>query len=165
LINASGGVISGNGTIDVGAGNALTNRGTLRAGNSPGVLNIRGDLVLDGANGSITEIELAGLTPGTQYDVINVTGQIRGAGRDPQDWGTLNIAHIQPFAPAAGDTFAVMTYGSRAGDGDFTTRIVPTGFVYSATPNPTNYVVSGSPTAAKSTPRCRDIGCADSPGR
>src|SRR5262249_9521553 len=43
------GAVAGGGTIDV-TGAALTNQGTIAAGNSPGTLTINGDLVLDGAN-------------------------------------------------------------------------------------------------------------------
>ena len=85
ILNRPGGTVGGNGTFSVGTGTAgLTNQGILRPGMSPGTLSVTGDLILDGVNGSITQIELGGLAAGTQYDVINVSGQVRGGLRTSQ---------------------------------------------------------------------------------
>jgi fibronectin-binding autotransporter adhesin len=137
----STGVIGGIGTFVVGSGAAgLTNAGTIRAGMSPGTLNINGDLVLDGVNGSITEIELGGLTAGTQYDVINVSGQVRGTGALNDNWGTLNVLHFGGFSSSAGNVFTVMNYGSRLGD--FTVKAYPVGVNYIAVPGTTSYTLT-----------------------
>src|SRR5262245_43560336 len=139
FINAQSGVLTGAGTIDVGAGNAVTNRGRIRAGSAPGALNITGDLVLDGVNSSITEIELGGLVAGSQYDVINVTGQVRGGVGNINDWGTLAVTHFGGFTPSAGNTFTIMNYGSRVGD--FSTATFPPTFTYNRASNATSYLL------------------------
>jgi hypothetical protein len=63
------GSLSGAGTVSAPS---VSTAGTLSPGNSPGTLNITGDLTLLGT--SETLIEIAGLTPGTQYDLLNVSG-------------------------------------------------------------------------------------------
>src|SRR6185436_971319 len=137
LTNSTTGVIGGTGTLDLGAGIALTNRGKLRPGTSPGALAITGDLVLDGANGSVTEIELGGLIPGTEYDVINVSGTVSGTGALNDNWGTLNLLHFDGFTPAPGDSFAVMNYGAHVGD--FTIKNFPLGHNYTALAGANSY--------------------------
>ncbi|HYA50945.1 MAG TPA: hypothetical protein VEG33_07210, partial [Streptosporangiaceae bacterium] len=140
LVNT--GTVSGRGTINVGAGNAVVNQGVLAAGTSPGTLSITGDLVLDGAAGSVTNVEIAGLTPGAQYDVINVTGQVRGTGPTQEDWGALVVTHPGAFTPAAGNAFTILNYGSRLANGDFKTKTYPVSFFYNASANANDYQLS-----------------------
>ncbi len=130
MTNSGTASLSGVGTIVVGAGNTLTNQGTIAAGNSPGTLNITGDLVL--TPGSVTNVELAGTGAG-QFDVINVSG---AATLD----GTLNVAHFGGFTPVAGNTFQIMNYASRTGD--FATKNFPVGFGYTTFVNAANYILS-----------------------
>jgi autotransporter-associated beta strand protein len=59
--------LQGTGTI----GGAVSVQGTLSPGNSPGVLTV-GSVVLGGP--STTAIEINGVTRGTQYDGVNITG-------------------------------------------------------------------------------------------
>jgi hypothetical protein len=54
------------------------------------------------------EIELGGLTPGTQHDQINIGGQATLN-------GTLDIELINSFTPTLGQQFQIMTFGSRVG--------------------------------------------------
>ena len=62
------GTLRGTGTF---FGN-LVNPGAIRPGNSPGTITIDGDLDL--LPTSVLEIEVGGLTPGTQHDEVIVTG-------------------------------------------------------------------------------------------
>ncbi len=65
------GTLSGSGTVAVGAGNTLTNNGTVRPGASPGTLTIDGDFTQ--TTDGVLEIELDSPTAG-QFDVLNVSG-------------------------------------------------------------------------------------------
>lgn len=64
------GSLQGSGTI---TGN-LTMNGTLAPGNSPGVLNVDGDILFSPLGQ--THIELAGLNAGTEYDTVSATGTV-----------------------------------------------------------------------------------------
>jgi len=98
----------------------LTNEGgVLKPGQSPGVFKLVGDFE-QLAGGSI-EIELAGYTPGDEYDVLAVTG-------DAMLGGKLDIRLLDGFEPQVGDTFNVMTYGS--GSGEFARVLQPCGFEF-----------------------------------
>ena len=57
-------------------------------------------------------IEIGGLTAGTQYDRLAISGSATLN-------GSLNISLIGGFVPNPGDTFQIMTFGSRSGS--FTT--------------------------------------------
>ena len=88
------------------------NDGAIRPGgaNAIGTLTIVGPLA-QGPNG-LVEIEAAGTAPG-QFDVLNVGGALTGTVAG--NLGTLSVQAIGTYVPAAGDTLAFMTYGSRAG--------------------------------------------------
>lgn len=81
----NGGVLGGSGTI--GALNLVS--GILAPGNSPGVLN-SGDVTFGGATFAV---ELAGITAGTGYDQLNVTGAINFTADTPL---TLSLASFNP---------------------------------------------------------------------
>ena len=84
LIVQTGGTLGGDGTVEADVQVA----GTLAAGNSPGTLNITGDLILD--PGSTTEIEIESLT---NYDQIIATGDIVLDGTlTASIWGSGSIA-------------------------------------------------------------------------
>ncbi len=109
LVINSGDTLSGNGAI---TGNLL-NLGTLSPGNSPGIVNITGDTVLD-PSGSLL-VEIGGLTPGPGspnindgYDQVNVSGAATLG-------GTLQISLLDGYLPQVGDSFTIMTYGSATG--------------------------------------------------
>jgi hypothetical protein len=93
----------------VAAGEAVVIDGDLRPGHSPGVATFDGDVAFSAT--ARLEIELAGTTPGTEYDVVNVGGRATLG-------GTLHVVLLGSFIPQAGDRFRVLTYGSRAGDFD-----------------------------------------------
>ncbi|MDP2852034.1 MAG: hypothetical protein Q8O23_01380, partial [Gallionella sp.] len=98
--NAAGGIISGIGTIDVGAGNTLINAGTIRPGGlgTAGTLNVSGNLVLTGGT---LDIDIGGLTAGTQHDSINVTGNTTLG-------GTLNVTETGGFTTKFTDSLTVI---------------------------------------------------------
>lgn len=117
-----GGILSGNGTIDVGIGGTLTSSGTIRPGSSPGLLHVIGDLTL--IAGSVMEFELAGETPGSQHDAMDVSGSVTLG-------GDADILHFGGFTPAADDVFRVIEAGGTVG-GTFTNVNSPAGFTYEA---------------------------------
>jgi hypothetical protein len=73
----------------------------------PGEVTFGGDVTFGG--GSTLDVEIGGTQPGTQYDVVHVTGT---ATLD----GTLRVTLLDGFVPQPGDAFQVLTFGSRAGD-------------------------------------------------
>lgn len=106
--NIQGGTVSGTGTITVGT---LTNTGgVIGPGMSAGTLSITGNPgnYTQSANGTLA-IEIGGLTAGTQYDQVIVTGAATLA-------GTLALTLINNFSPNPGDVFTVMTYASHTGN-------------------------------------------------
>lgn len=64
------------------------------------------------ASTSITQVEIQapGTTAGTDYDVINVSGQVRGALAAPTNWGVLDVLHLGGFSPAVASSFTIMNY-------------------------------------------------------
>lgn len=98
---ASGATLGGSGTL---LGDVLAQPGAVvNPGNSPGVLNIVGDLVLQ--DGAVLVLEIAGTTAGTQFDMLKVRGDLRLAS------GTLELAFLDGFAPAAGQQFSFFEVG------------------------------------------------------
>ena len=98
-----GGVLSGGGTVN---GNVDNTGGSVSPGSSPGTLTIDGNYT-QGSGGTLAA-EIAGTTPGTQFDVLAVTGS---AALD----GTLAISNDPGFDPQLSDTFEVLTATSRSG--------------------------------------------------
>jgi hypothetical protein len=116
-----GGVINdGTFTIDPGSGAAFqgpysgahgttgTGTATIAGGLSPGdpvEMTFGGNVVLQHTN--VTTMNLAGVTPGTGYDKIDVAGQLSLE-------GTLRIV-LQSFTPQIGESFHLFTWGSATG--------------------------------------------------
>lgn len=107
-----GGVLRGSGAV-LGP---LTNAATVSPGASAGALHIlRNPFVLPGdytqtAAGAL-HIELGGPTATNQYDVLNVEDEAALA-------GALNVSLINGFSPARGNSFTILTCGSRNGEFD-----------------------------------------------
>ena len=80
--------------------------GDIRPGNSPAILQVGGDALFDSTAHSI--IEIGGTAPGTQFDQIRVQGQLTLG-------GTLNVSLINGFAPATGNSFDILDWGTRSG--------------------------------------------------
>ena len=101
--------VESNGTVS-GEGQLIGNVsifGTLSPGASAGTVMINGDITFNMA--AQVDIELGGLTPGTDFDRIEISGQATLA-------GTLDVSLINPFVPVPGNTFEVMTFASRMGE-------------------------------------------------
>ena len=100
-----GGSLSGAGTVTA---TEVRNEGALVSpGNSAGTLIISGAYTQNAAG--TLEIEIGGLSPGTQHDQLVVTGAASFA-------GNLDLTEISGFSPSNSDTFTVVTYASVVGD-------------------------------------------------
>ena len=97
------GSVSGTGTF-TGLG-TVNFEGDLKPGNSPAAVNFAGDVVF-GPDATL-EVEIGGTTAGSEYDQINVAGQLSLA-------GTLEISLINGFTPSAGQSFDILNWGSLA---------------------------------------------------
>jgi len=104
-----GGTLAGHGTV--GGMLSVASGGFLSPGNGPtgtGTITL-GALTL--YSGSQTNIKLAGTTPGSQYDQVQVTGSASLA-------GTLAVTLIGGFTPQAGETFDILTGSTPSGNFD-----------------------------------------------
>ena len=79
----------------------------LHPGSSPATIPFGGNVCFSGT--SSLEIELGGLTPGTQHDQLTIAGKVT------IDDATLGLVLINSFVPVCGDRFDIMTWGSRTG--------------------------------------------------
>lgn len=98
----AGGQLFGNGTI---VGN-LSNAGLLSPGDSTGVIQVSGNLLL-GGSGTL-KMEIGGLVAGSGYDSLVVGGNLSLS-------GTLDIELTGGFTPTAGESFHLFTPGSESG--------------------------------------------------
>ena len=131
--NGSDGTITGTGTIDVKSFDniAFVNNGVIAPGTTTdptGTLFVDGNFV-QSATGKLA-VDLGGATPGTTYDVLNVSGQASLG-------GTLQVALTNSFVPAPGALFNVVAYQTTSGD--FAQRIQPSGRVLTASIGTANY--------------------------
>jgi hypothetical protein len=107
------GDVSGSGNF-TGTG-TVNFEGDLSPGSSPATVTFAGDVTL-GAD-SVLKIELGGTLPGTQYDQLNVAGDLKLDGR-------LEVSFINGFTPAAGQTFDFLIGGNVSGA--FSSLTLPT---------------------------------------
>ena len=96
-LNGDGGSITGD----------VTNHGLVSPGASPGVMTINGDYT-QAADGTLL-LEIAGTTPGTDYDQFIINGN---ATLD----GTLILRFIDSFVPDDGDLFNFLTVSGALND-------------------------------------------------
>jgi hypothetical protein len=113
-MNVSGGSVFGIGAI---TGNIDLTGGLL----SPGAASKKaGELTLSGtytqSGAGAFDVDLAGTTAGTQYDVLDITSTATLG-------GVLNVDLISGFKPSVGDTFDIIDYTSETGT--FTTLSLP----------------------------------------
>jgi major membrane immunogen (membrane-anchored lipoprotein) len=103
-VDIQGGMLTGNGTI---SGNVM-NAGTIEPGLSAGQLTINGNLNLLGA--SALSFELGGLTPGSEFDFIDVNGSASFG-------GLLALRFINGFQNTVGGsaTFTLLTADASIG--------------------------------------------------
>lgn len=92
--NVYGGMLDGSGSVSA----VTMYDGTLKPGDSPGILRVEGNLTME--PNATFEAELDGLVPGSGYDQLQVTGNINLNG------ATLNL---QPdFAASVGTEFLIL---------------------------------------------------------
>ena len=85
--------------------------GIYSPGNSPGISTaaaVTFDNTPVSSGAPVLQIELAGIAPGTEYDQLHVTGQLSLG-------GILQISLLNAFAPAAGNTFDILDWGTLSG--------------------------------------------------
>jgi hypothetical protein len=99
----NGGVLTGTGAVNASVQNAAA----VSPGNSPGILNIIGDYTQSPSG--VLLMELAGLTPGSGFDKLVVSGHAHLA-------GSLQLVMLNGFNPGSGDVFRVMSYSSGSGN-------------------------------------------------
>ncbi len=98
----SNGTLGGGGTIN---GNVVSS-GLVAPGNSPGILTINGDYMMN--PDSVLEIEVGGLTPGIDHDLVQVTGTATLG-------GTVTFPLINGFVPNFNDEITFLTAASVVG--------------------------------------------------
>jgi hypothetical protein len=114
----NGGAITSNSTMNI-QGGTFTGVGTATGGVTStsahavpglpiGALTVSGNYA-QAATGHL-DVDIGGLTPGTQHDQLNLTGT--GAATLA---GTLNVSLANGFIPVGGDTFTIMNFTSRTG--------------------------------------------------
>lgn len=129
-LDIQGGIIAGVGTI---TGN-MNNRGFMAPGLSAGLLDVDGNYTENAPGGM--NIELGGLTAGTEYDRLGVTGTAALS-------GTLNVTLIDGFVPADGDSFTILNAPTVSGTfATVNTPVLPGGEPWRVTYNPTSVVLT-----------------------
>jgi hypothetical protein len=133
----TGGTLSGTGTI---AGPLTNSGGTVAPGDAPGRLTVAGNYVQEA--GGTLGIDIAGTTPGTEFDQLLVGGSATLG-------GTLSLADEGGFAPAFGDTFKILS-GASSRTGTFVTVAGPSADLYGVEYNPDGATLtSNAPPATK----------------
>ncbi len=99
-----GGVLGGNGVI---VGNVVNLGGTVAPGVSVGELTIDGTFAQEA--GGVLSVEIGGYTPGTEYDVLTITGDATLAGQ-------VDVSFPGGFVPAVDDTFVILAAASVFGE-------------------------------------------------
>jgi hypothetical protein len=110
LYDLQGGTLSGNGQLN---GDISVSGGTVGPGNSPGLLSIDGNY-LQTISG-ILAIELGGLIPGAEYDVLDITGSATLAGALDVELFDLGDGL---FSPKLGDSFDILLAETLSGSFD-----------------------------------------------
>ena len=105
LAGSATAVLSGSGTI-VASGDDIDHAGLIGPGSSPGLLNIDANLSLQAT--ADLAVELAGTAPGTEFDVLAVTGDLVLGGE-------LSLSLLEGFTPSLTDTFEIVTAASTTG--------------------------------------------------
>ncbi|HKB36124.1 MAG TPA: hypothetical protein VKD72_06700 [Gemmataceae bacterium] len=140
-ISASGGVTIQSGAAITGAATItanVTNSGTIHVGGGPGVagrLTINGNFTQT-STGALN-VELGGLTAGSQFDQLVVSGSASLA-------GTLNVSRLNGFTPSTGDSFQAITFGSRSGTFSTITGLQQGGTQLTPQYNSTNFTLVAS---------------------
>jgi hypothetical protein len=131
-LSIDGGALSGTGTINA----PVNNGGQVIAGGTgaAGVLTINGGYTQTSA-GSL-ELNIGGLTAGSQYSQLAVSGTATLG-------GAVDVALINAFQPALGDTFQPLTFALYTGNFGFYNGIVlGNRLLLDPTLNPTNLTLT-----------------------
>ncbi|MCA9190752.1 MAG: PEP-CTERM sorting domain-containing protein [Planctomycetales bacterium] len=116
-ININGGGLSGAGTVSTAVNLAA---GTyVGPGSSPGTLNLSSNFNMN--SDAEFRLEIAGLTPGTEYDVLNVGGNANVTNAN------LAVSFLGGFGPAISDAFTFLNVTGTA-TGMFDSVVLPTGY-------------------------------------
>ena len=113
LDNQIGGRLSGVGTINLPSIANLTNDGNVSPGLSPGTLTLSGNYL--SSSNSVLEMELNGLTPDTQHDVLAISGT------NVIFEGMVDVT--LGFQPSIGDTFTIATVSGTIATGNLVSPI------------------------------------------
>jgi T5SS/PEP-CTERM-associated repeat protein len=130
------GPFTGTGTVEM--------QGDLRPGNSPASVPFAGDLVL----GTATNLhaEIGGPVLGSQYDHLQVTGNVAFA-------GNLDAQLINGFSPVVGQRFDVVTFGTRQGAfASYTGLTLGGGLQFTADYDANHFYLAVTPTSAAGRP-------------
>jgi len=115
-----GGTLAGSGLIN----GRVVNAGIISPGASPGELLVTGDVEVRLGGEILIELAGGGLA-GTDFDFIAISGELAF---ESGLAGVLRVALLGGYQPVLGDTFEVITYGSRAGGfGSFAGLNLPNG--------------------------------------
>ncbi len=90
-------------------GDLVNNGGTFAPGNSPALTDITGSYT---QNSGTLEIEIDGDSPGTEFDVVAITGALNAG-------GTLDVVVGPGFSPQIGQTYQIITASSINGTFQF----------------------------------------------
>jgi hypothetical protein len=104
LASVQSGTVQGTGTI---GGGVDVSGGTIKPGDSPGILTIDGTYTQSGP--SVFESELGGTVAGSGYGQLRVTESATLTG------GTLDVDEINGFTAVAGNDFFVLVAGALTG--------------------------------------------------
>ena len=100
------GLLQGDGEIEA---TTIVSGGTIAPGTSPGSLTLDANVQL--LDSSLLDFEVGGTTPGTEFDVLNITGTLALD-------GDLSVSLINGFTPDNSDTFEIVDSGSLSGSFD-----------------------------------------------
>jgi hypothetical protein len=103
----NGGLLAGTGTV---TGNVNNSGGNVRPGPASGQTGklAVSDNYIQGSQNTYCTAEIGGTGAGTDYDQLAITGSA-------QLDGTLNVSLVNGFIPVGGQSFSVVTWGSRSG--------------------------------------------------
>ena len=111
VVDIQGGVLGGSGLIT----GFVSNAGEVSPGSSSGNLDIVGNYTQT-VNG-VLNIEIGGPTPGTDFDLLDVTGAVNLD-------GTLNVSLIGGYTPMTSDSYGIIPNPSSV-NGSFATENFP----------------------------------------
>ncbi len=140
VMSVAGGAAIGTGQLTgsgVVTGDIANTGGVVAPGPSAAALDLVGNYT-QGAGGATT-LEIGGLTAGTQYDQLNLSGPTGVATLN----GTLNVSLTGGFDPALGNSFTIVNCVSRSGQ--FSAEILPalgTGLAWQVAYNATSVVLT-----------------------